>query len=271
MGTVYKAISLETKQTVALKVLNESITDDDMKKRFIREGLICEKINHPNVVKIYSRGEDRGRLYYAMEYCNGKSLRKVLNEGRLPLLKSLWVVSVLFDVLHDIHSKGVVHRDVKPENIMLTGSFDLSNSKIDNRLLPNLKNSLKLLDFGLAKAVGNTALTKTGLLAGTVYYLPPECIQQKLDWYPEADFYAVGVLFYEMITGIRPFEGDDMMEVMYKILQYMPEAPIIIDNTIPQDLSDFMIFLLNKNRDERLVKYSEIKIRLDNIISQIVK
>jgi serine/threonine-protein kinase len=134
-----------------------------------------------------------------------------------------------------------------------------------------LKSSLKLLDFGLAKAVGNTALTKTGLLAGTVYYLPPECLRQKLDWYPEADFYAVGVLLYEMITGLRPFEGEDMMEVMYKILQHIPEPPIAIDNSIPKELSDFVVFLLNKNREERLVKYSEIKIRADKIIANIVK
>lgn len=270
MGIVYKAVSLESKKVVALKVLNELITDDELKKRFIMEGIICEKIEHQNIVKIYDRGEHRNRLYYAMEYCNGVTLRSVLNREKLPLLKCLWVISVLIDVLYDIHSKGIVHRDVKPENIMLTKNFDLHTSKMDNRLLPNLKNSLKLLDFGLAKAIGNTALTKTGLLAGTVYYLPPETIHTKIDWYPVADFYSTGVLFYEMLTGLRPFEGDDMMEVMYKILEITPESPKCVDKSIPQEVSDFADSLLVKEPDCRLTEYKEIRRQLDELIKKVV-
>jgi len=266
MGTVYKALSIENKQIVALKVLHETITEEDMKKRFIQEGIICEKISHPNIVKIYNKGEDRGRLYYAMEYCSGNTLRTVLNKEKLPLLKSLWVTSVVIDVVHDIHNKGIIHRDIKPENIMLTGKLDLNKSRVDNKLLPNLKNSLKLLDFGLAKTIGNTALTKTGLLAGTVYYLPPESIHTNLEWYPEADYYSAGILLYEMLTGLRPFEGEDLMKVMYQILEVTPPAPIQVNPMITEEISSFTMDLINKNIEQRLTKYNEIKIQLNQLI-----
>jgi len=271
MGTVYKAISLESKNIVALKVLNESITDEEMKKRFIQEGIICEQIKHPNIIKIFGRGEDKDRLYYAMEYCDGQTLREILSNGRLSLLKCLWVVSLLLDILNEIHEFGIVHRDIKPENIMLTNRFDLSQSKVNNKLLPNLKNSLKLLDFGLAKVVGNTALTRTGLLAGTVYYLPPESIQGKKEWYPAADFYSVGILLYEMLTGLSPFDGDDIMEVMYKILESVPLSPEKIDSKIPKDVAQFTNNLLIKDTFLRLSEYKEIRKQLDELINKVVK
>jgi serine/threonine-protein kinase len=141
---------------------------------------------------------------------------------------------------------------------------------VDNRLLPNLKSSLKLLDFGLAKAVGNTALTKTGLLAGTVYYLPPECLNKTFDWYPEADFYAVGVLLYEMITGLRPFEGEDLMSVMYKVLQHTPEPPALINRKLSGELSDFTMELIAKDKALRLLTYKKIRDKLDIIIGNTV-
>lgn len=270
MGTVYKAISLETKDFVALKILNELITDEELKKRFIREGIICEEIKHPNIVKIFGRGEHRDRLYYAMEYCDGHTLREIMAVGHLPVLKCLWVTSVLIDVLHDLHLKGIVHRDIKPENIMLTNKFNLSSSKIDNKLLPNLKSSLKLLDFGLAKTVGNSALTKTGLLAGTVYYLPPECLKERKDWYPEVDFYSAGVLLYEMLTGVKPFEGKDLMEVMYKILEYTPVSPKNIHVSVPRSISEFTDNLIQKDTYLRLSNYKDIRKQLDDLIKQVV-
>ncbi len=189
MGTIYRGADVETGQVVALKVLQQSLAADrSFLQRFRREVHVLSGIHHPNVVRIYDVGADGEVQYYAMEYLE-QSLADLLRAGPVPIERAVRIASQVARGLTAVHAAGVRHRDVKPSNIL----FDAEGNA-------------KIADFGIAKITDATRMTQTGVIVGTPSYMAPEQVDsQALD--PRADIYSLGVVLYEMLVGLLPFDG----------------------------------------------------------------
>jgi serine/threonine-protein kinase len=200
MATVYYAIDTRLERAVALKVMHAGLSDDpEFVHRFIGEARTAARLSHPNIVAVFDQGTSDGLVYLAMEYVEGRTLREILAEyGPLTPRQALGVMEPVLSALAAAHKAGLVHRDVKPENILLAD---------DGRV--------KVADFGLARAVtGVTAQTSGGMLLGTVAYLSPEQINHGSSD-PRSDVYAAGIVLYELLTGRKPFPGESSMQVAY--------------------------------------------------------
>ena len=240
MGTVYQAHSLKDKnEIVAVKVIKEELMkDENNKTRFKREGTIIDKLNHPNIVNIYERGEYKEKLYLVMEYLQGKTLaQKIENEGKIDIKECIHIMKQMTDALVLIHSKNIIHRDLKPANIIL----------IEKDGDPNF---VKLLDFGVARMEFQTRLTRTGFLVGTINYMAPEQITDKLYCFA-GDVYSLGIIFYEMAVGHHAFQGDTITDVVEQILDRTPVEPIHFRSEIPKELSRLIMQMLSKKPDQR--------------------
>ena len=202
MATVYEATDLRLDRVCALKVMHAGLgEDDDFAGRFVREARAAARLSHPNVVAVFDQGDDDGTLFLAMEYVPGHTLRDLVRkEAPMPPAKALSLLDPVLSALAAAHRAGLIHRDVKPENVLLAD---------DGRV--------KVADFGLARAVSaETQHTATGgVLIGTVSYLSPELV---VDGRADArsDVYAAGVVLYEMLTGRKPHEGESPIQVAYK-------------------------------------------------------
>ena len=235
MGTVYKAQNLMDKtETVAVKVLREELFEDESnRKRFKQEAVIIDQLDHPNIVKVYERGQSRQAMFIAMELLEGQTLsKKIEEEGKIDISEALHIMIQITDGMVKIHSKGIVHRDMKPENIML----------IEKGNDPNF---VKLLDFGLARMQHQTRLTETGMVIGTINYIAPEQISGS-SFSGATDIYSMGVMFYEMITGEKPFIGETTIDVMKQIIDKTPIDPIKFRYDIPVELSDMVLQMMKK-------------------------
>ncbi len=202
MASVYEAHDLRLDRLCAVKVMHPGLGDDEeFAARFVREARSAARLDHPNVVAVFDQGEDDGLVFLVMEYVAGHTLRDViLKESPMPPSRALALVEPVLSALASAHRAGLIHRDVKPENVLIAD---------DGRV--------KVADFGLAKAVGaDTQHTATGgVLIGTVSYLAPELVVDgRAD--ARADVYAVGVLLYELLTGVKPHEGESPIQVAYK-------------------------------------------------------
>ncbi len=268
MGTVYRAADGRNGEEVALKIVDPGIADGDARKRFEREGMLGEKIRHPNVVRILDRGSERGSLYYAMEYCDGTPLRHLMEIG-LGIRTSIAVAIVLIDVLCDLHAEGVVHRDVKPENIMIQNTLNILDVEHAGDPVETLRSHVKLLDFGVARVFGATTLTRTGLVTGTLQYVPPEALNGSRHAEPTVDLYAVGVMLYEMITGVQPFEAEEPGMVMYAILYRSLVPPVEVVPTLPKELSHLVTRLVEKELNVRLTDPEEIRTALRTALDNL--
>jgi serine/threonine protein kinase len=206
MGEVYLAQDSQLDRKVALKFLPQHLCqDEDCRARFTREAKAAAKLDHPNIVPVYEVGEFQGRPYFAMAHIEGQSLRDLIKDGRLGINEAIDLTMQILKGLHKAHESGVVHRDIKPGNII-----------IDN------DGRARLVDFGLAMVTGEDKLTKTGSTLGTVGYMSPEQIEgTKIDH--RSDIFSVGVILYEMLTGRRPFEGDNEVAISRSITDAIPE------------------------------------------------
>jgi hypothetical protein len=200
MAWVYRGQDTLLNRPVALKVLDPALTADPASaERFRREAVTAANLQHPNIVPVYDVREDEGLLYTAMRYVPGETLRdRLTREGALPLDETLRIVRAVAAALTHAHRNGVVHRDVKPGNILLE---------------PN--GNVLLTDFGIARTASQSHLTQTGQVLGTVQYMAPELLQG-LEPTTAADTYALGIVLYEMLTGKLPFDGTDLAAVMYR-------------------------------------------------------
>ncbi|WP_433700475.1 Stk1 family PASTA domain-containing Ser/Thr kinase [Nocardiopsis sp. CA-288880] len=202
MATVYVAHDLRLDRRLALKVMHPSLAQDPtFVQRFINEAHSVAKLSHPNVVQVFDQGEDQGHVFLAMEYVPGRTLRDLLKaRGRLSPHEALNVMASVLAALGAAHQAGMVHRDVKPENVLLTE---------DGRV--------KVADFGLARAVeqSNQGLTRTGTLMGTAAYLAPEQIEKGVAD-ARSDVYAAGIMFYELLTGGQPHTGETPIAIAYQ-------------------------------------------------------
>ncbi|NOY24139.1 MAG: protein kinase, partial [Acidobacteria bacterium] len=267
MGTVYKAVSKKSDRLVALKVLDSDISDKDAEKRFLREGKLGQEMDHPNIVRIYNSGKEGNRLFYAMELCQGTSLRDWMEKG-LSIRAVLSIAVVLCDALYYLHEKGIVHRDVKPENIIILAKPDFQLVDEAKNPIEIARSCVKLLDLGLARLTGATTLTRTGLVAGTIMYVPPESLGGNKHASSAVDYYAVGIMMYETITGIGPYTGEDMADLMYAILYRSPAAPASVEPRVPKPVSDFVMRIIEKDAKLRLTDYLEIREGLLNLLDQ---
>ncbi|NEC74657.1 protein kinase domain-containing protein, partial [Streptomyces rochei] len=201
MATVYRAVDTRLDRVLALKVMHPTLaTDATFVERFIREAKSVARLDHPNVVQVFDQGAEGAYVYLAMEYVAGCTLRDVLRErGALRPRAALDILEPVLAALGAAHRAGFVHRDMKPENVLIGD---------DGRV--------KVADFGLVRAV-DTVTSTTGAVLGTVSYLAPEQIEQGAAD-PRVDVYACGVVLYEMLTGGKPHEGDSPAQVLYKHL-----------------------------------------------------
>lgn len=240
MGIVYKASPvMEKEKTVALKVIRDEYSQDPIhRKRFMNEAQLVDQLDHPNIVKVYERGESDRHLFIAMEMLHGRSLAEIIgNNERIPLNHCFSLMSQLVDAVAKIHSRGIVHRDLKPENIMIVDSEEKGPAA-------------KLLDFGLAKTHSLTRLTETGEILGTINYLPPERISHQ-DFSAAGDIYSLGVVFYEMVTVEKPFLGETPIDIIKQILEKDPVEPSRFRPELPGALSILIMGMMNKVPEKR--------------------
>lgn len=268
MATIFRAYDSAEGRLVALKVLESAEFNQSKFKRFLQEAMIGEFLNHANVVRVFAKGCHEGRYYCAMEYVDGSTLRTLIEKRAISPLGSLLVARVLIDVLDHIHSRNIVHRDLKPENIMIDRHLDF-DSVLSSDDLEHVRSHVKLLDFGLAKVFGNESITHTGVLAGTLAYLPPEYIQGTETVDASLDYYAVGMILYECLTGVNPYFGDGYLQVLQSVLHGSVQPPHLCDDSLHEALSDLTMDLIAKDPTERLRDYVAIRMRLDKAIEDL--
>ena len=219
MGVVYKAEDLRLKRTVALKFLHPELTrDEEAKVRFIHEAQAAAALNHPHICTIYEIDEHEGQSFIAMEFIEGEGLKDRIQKGPLPIDDLLSLTIQIGEGLHEAHEKGIVHRDIKPGNIMLTS-----------------KGQAKILDFGLARLGVQTKITKADTTLGTAAYMSPEQASAK-EVDQRTDIWSLGVVLYEMVTGARPFTGEYEPAVVYSILHDEPEPVTARRSNVPMEL-----------------------------------
>jgi beta-lactam-binding protein with PASTA domain/tRNA A-37 threonylcarbamoyl transferase component Bud32 len=225
MATVYRAMDTRLDREVALKVMHAELArDEDFVRRFIGEAKSVARLSHQNVVAVFDQGADGPFLYLAMEYVPGRTLKELLRDhGRLPPATALGIMTGVLDGLAAAHASGIVHRDIKPENVLLTA---------DGRV--------KVADFGLARAHAAAGHTRTGLLIGTVAYVPPEQVTGESTG-PRGDVYSAGVMLFEMLTGRPPFRGDTALSIAYQHVNSGVPAPSTLVPGLPAAVDQLVL------------------------------
>ncbi|MFL6262433.1 MAG: protein kinase domain-containing protein [Thermoanaerobaculia bacterium] len=235
MGVVYKAEDLRLARTVALKFLPPELTrDPDAKSRFLQEARSASVLDHPNICTIHEVGEtDDGRLYLAMPYYDGETLRRRIERSPIPIDEAVDIAEQIARGLAKAHRGGIVHRDIKPANIMVTAD-----------------GVVKILDFGLAKLVGAAAITRTGSSVGTPAYMSPEQARGE-DVDHRTDLWSFGIVLYELVAGRRPFRGEHDQAVLYGILNEPPKPLTQVRSETPPELEKIVEGLLAKDPGDR--------------------
>jgi serine/threonine-protein kinase len=250
MGKVYKARDRELDRIVAIKVLRPDLMTDPMAmQRFKHELLLASSISHPNILRIHDLGEYNAVKFISMAYVDGGDLTQVLRkEGRLPLDRVLHIMRQLAAALGAAHGVNVVHRDLKPQNILL-GSAD----------------HVYVTDFGIAKTLESdrTSVTRTGAVLGTPLYMSPEQVEGKQVDH-RSDLYTFGLIFYEMLTGVLPFTGDTTFQLMYQRVHQLPKRPELVIPDLPPYLSRICLKCLEKEPANRYQSASEILLDLES-------
>lgn len=250
MAVVYKAKDKILNRFVAVKILREEFKEnEEFIRRFNVESQAAASLSHQNIVQIYDVGEEDGLHYIVMEYLEGKTLKEYMNEkgGKLPWREAANFSMQICRALEHAHSKHVVHRDIKPQNIIMTE-----------------EGKLKVADFGIARAANNTTtVNSTAAAVGSAHYLSPE---QARGGYTDcrSDIYSLGVVMYEMFTGRLPFDADTGVSVIMQHLHEQPEPPCSVNPEIPRGIEAIILKAMNK---EQRLRYDNAKDILDDLIA----
>lgn len=242
MGVVYKAEDVVLKRPVALKFLKPELTSNpEAKARFLTEAQAASSLDHPNICTIHEIGEtDNGLLFICMAFYEGRLLRKHMAEGVASVAEALAIALRVANGLAVAHERNITHRDIKPDNIMLTEGGEA-----------------KIIDFGLAKLTGESGVTRAGTVMGTPAYMSPEQVRGE-EVGPQSDIWSFGVLLYELLTGIPPFDGHTIEEMLDAILQGDPMAPRSKYPEIPPGLEAVVMSCLAKRRENRYATMREV-------------
>jgi serine/threonine protein kinase/dienelactone hydrolase len=241
MGIVYRAEDTKLQRNVALKFLPpELMQDEEAKERFVIEARSAAALSHPNICTIHEIDEEDGKSFIAMEYVEGQSLRNKIDRGPIDIEEALNIAIQVAKGMEQAHKKGIVHRDIKSANIMVTDS-----------------GQAKIMDFGLAKVKGGTLLTREGTTLGTVAYMSPEQAQGK-DVDHRSDIWSLGVVLYEMLSRELPFKGDREASILYSVVHEEPKPIKEIKRDLAPELQQIIGRALKKNPDSRYASAAEV-------------
>ncbi len=260
MSLVYQAKDTFLDRIVALKVLREQFTSDiEFVRRFRREAQAVAKLSHPNIVSIYDVGQDGEIHYLVMEYIKGKTLKEIiLEQGPLELAEIIDIAKQICDALEHAHENSIIHRDIKPHNILITRG-----------------KRVKVTDFGIARAATNITMTHTKDIIGSVHYFSPEQAKGEITG-EKSDIYSLGIVLYEMVTGRLPFEGDSPISIALKHIQTEPEPPSTFNPSIPDSLEKIILKAIQKDPQKRYDNVGSLRLELvssllDNVVGQPIK
>jgi serine/threonine protein kinase len=247
MGEVWRAEDTKLLRQVAIKILPPQLAaDPEWKDRFLREARTIAQLNHPNIATIYAIDEQDGKLFIAMELIEGASLASVIADGPMVPADAVRVAIHVSDGLSEAHAKGIVHRDIKPDNIILSPRF------------------VKVLDFGIAKQIGGTAdptLTQGGMVMGTPHYMSPEqALGRAVD--ARTDIFSLGVVLYEMLSGQKPFSGAAVTELLLQIVMTQPRDIAQAAFGITPALANIVRRCLAKQPEERFASCEDLRAAL---------
>ena len=242
MANVYLAYDTILERNVAVKVLRGDLADDEkFVRRFQREALSASSLSHPNIVEMYDVGEDNGNFYIVMEYIDGQTLKQLIKKrGHLTVPEAIDIMLQLTDGLAHAHDSYIIHRDIKPQNIMI-----LEDGMV------------KITDFGIAMAINASDLTQTNSVMGSVHYLPPEQAAGKGSTI-KSDIYSLGILFYEMLAGTMPFRGETAVEIALKHIKDPMPSIRKINPKVPQSVENIIFKATAKNPKNRYNNVREL-------------
>lgn len=253
MAIVYKAKDLLLNRVVTIKVLRDQfVSDDEFIRRFRREAQSAASLSHPNIVSIYDVGKDGDMEYIVMEYIEGHNLKEIIRDyAPLSTEQTLHLAGQLGEALRHAHEHHIIHRDIKPQNILITE---------DGRA--------KVTDFGIARAVSSATVTHTGDIIGSVHYLSPEQAKGILS-NEQSDIYSLGIIIYELLTGKVPYDGETPIAIALKHLQEQPLPPSKLNPKIEPELEAVIIKAISKSPDTRYVSVSELLNDLEKVRSGV--
>lgn len=245
MAVVFKAKQLSLDRIVAIKVLPKRLSENpEFVERFYREGRAAARLNHPNIVQAFDVGESSGYHYFVMEYIDGDTIYEKITDGRcVPEADALRIIIQTAHALGHAHAQGLIHRDVKPKNVMLTKD-----------------GTVKLADMGLAREVGDykTAAAEAGRAYGTPYYISPEQVRGDINIDCRADVYALGATFYHMVSGKVPFDGSTPSSVMHKHLKEPLVPPDHINHSLSMGIGEIIEVMMAKKPEDRYPSTEEL-------------
>ncbi|WP_246821610.1 protein kinase, partial [Brachybacterium sp. HMSC06H03] len=235
MATVHRGHDQRLDRVVALKIMHPHLAmDEDFRRRFGREARSAARLAHRNVVGVFDQGEDEDRIYLAMELIEGETLRaRIVERGRLTVGESLEITAQVLEALVAAHGAGIVHRDIKPENILL-----------------DRQDTVKVADFGLARAIGANNSSTGAALLGTVAYISPEVVTRgEAD--ERSDLYSLGVVLFEMLTGRQPFRGEQPVHIAFQHVHEDIPAPSTLVSGIPRSLDSLITWACARGVEQR--------------------
>jgi len=253
MGKVFKALDMEINENVALKVLNPDISSDKhMIERFRNELKFARRISHKNVCRMHDLSKEGETYFINMEYVSGQDLKSILRRvGPFSPSKAIIIAKQVCEGLNAAHELGIIHRDLKPHNIMI-----------------DMDGNVRIMDFGIARSIDTRGLTTSGVMIGTPDYMSPEQVDsEKTDL--RSDIYSLGIIIYELVTGIVPFKGDSAISIALKHKIEVPKNPRDINAQIPKELSELILKCLEKDRENRYKSTKELLSELNAIEKRI--